>query len=217
MGIRKEQLECGKYYHIFNKSIAKYKIFTSRKEYQHFVETLKYYLYPEPNLKISRFLELSKKNQQLIIDKRNNNDNLIEIVCFCIMPTHFHLLLKQNTDGGISDYLRNIQNSYSHYFNIKHKRNGHLWQGKFKNVLIGSEEQLLHLSRYIHLNPCTSGLVNRPEEWEYSSYTEYSNWEEKLCVYQYLFHLNSKSYQNFVNNHKEYQKQLGLIKASVLE
>jgi putative transposase len=79
------------------------------------------------------------------------------------MPTHIHLVLRQLKDGGISKFMSNILNSYSRYFNIKHNRKGPLWEGRFRKVLVGSDEQLLHLTRYVHLNPVTACLVDKPK------------------------------------------------------
>ncbi|KKP88116.1 MAG: hypothetical protein UR93_C0021G0003 [Berkelbacteria bacterium GW2011_GWA2_35_9] len=215
MGTRKIELANGEFYHIYNRSIAKYKIFTSDREFQHFIYSFRYYLAPEANLRMSRFTELSTKNQVKILKKRDKKNQKIDIICYCIMPTHFHLLIKQNQDYGITDYLRLVQNSYSHYFNIKHKRSGPLWQGKFKNKQIESDEQLLHLTRYIHLNPSTSGLVDKPQDWCHSSYNEYLNSDEDLCTYKNLFNFDLSEYKKFVNNEKDYQRQLHLIKSTI--
>ncbi|PIP51529.1 hypothetical protein COZ61_00655 [Candidatus Berkelbacteria bacterium CG_4_8_14_3_um_filter_33_6] len=215
MGIRKVELSNEQYYHVFNRSIAKYEIFTSDREYQHFIYSLRYYLAPEAHLKMSRFTELSTKNQMKILNKRDRNNQPIDIICYCIMPTHFHLLVKQNKDFGVTNYLRLVQNSYSHYFNLKHKRSGPLWQGKFKNIQVKSDEQLLHLTRYIHLNPSNSILVDKPEEWLSSSYNEYLNSNEDLCTYKDIIDIDSSEYQNFVNDRKDYQRQLHLIKSTI--
>ncbi|MCM8826817.1 MAG: hypothetical protein NC904_04785 [Candidatus Omnitrophica bacterium] len=72
-----------------------------------------------------------------------------------------------------------VSNSYARYFNIKYGRRGPLWEGTFKNVLVNNDEQLLHLTRYIHLNPTTAFLVERPEDWSFSSYREYLDKEDK--------------------------------------
>jgi putative transposase len=101
---------------------------------------------------------------------QSENEQLVEVVAYCIMQTHFHLILKQVTEDGIAKFMGRILNGYSRYFNSLHSRVGPLWTGRFKNVLIRNDEHLLHLTRYIHLNPVSAGLVTKPEDWDYSSY-----------------------------------------------
>jgi len=136
------------------------------------------------------------------------------------MPTHFHLILKQLKKGGISTFIGNVLNSYSRYFNTKHKRGGPLWEGKFKNVSVETDEQLLHLTRYIHLNPTSAGLVKKPEEWPYSSYLEYLGKIKKInriCSYEDLIDISPLSYKNFVESRILYQRELAKIKHLILE
>jgi putative transposase len=73
----------------------------------------------------------------------------VTVIAYCLMPNHFHLVLRQNEDGGISQYLADFQNSYTKYFDLKHRRSGAIFNRQFKAVLIESENQLLHLTRYI--------------------------------------------------------------------
>ena len=174
-----------------------------------------YYKSPIPSLRFSRYLELSDKNRLEILSQQVNL--LIDIVAFCIMPTHFHLLLKQNTDNGITQYLFNLQNSYSHYFNIRNKRRGPLWESKFRNIRVKSDEQLLHLTRYIHLNPSSAGLANNPEDWQWSSLNEYVNGKENICQYKDIINISPQEYGSFVLDRKDYQKELSKIKALLIE
>ena len=106
-----------------------------------------------------------------------DSSKLVEIFCFCLMPNHFHLLIRQEQVGGISSFISNFTNSYTKYFNTKHNRVGHLFQGTFKAVLVESNEQLLYLSKYIHLNPARAFLVSQSliETYPWSSLLEYIN------------------------------------------
>ena len=101
---------------------------------------------------------------------QQNANLLVKVVAYCIMPTHFHMILKQILPDGITNYLGRLLNGYSRYFNVKHHRTGPLWAGRFKNCLIFSNDHLLHLTRYIHLNPTLAGMVKDPVEWKFSSY-----------------------------------------------
>ena len=218
--IRKDDLENGEIYHIFNKSISHYKIFNNHREISKIIETVRYYQVESPPYRLSRIHSFPQKIQNDLFESviENKKNRLVEIVCYCIMPTHMHFVLKQLKDNGISIFMNNISNSYSRYFNILHDRKGPLWVNRFKNILIQSDEQLLHLSRYIHINPTTAYLVNKPEDWEYSSYNEYINDNfEKICDYDGLISLSPIKYKEFVEDRIDYQQQLLKIKDMLIE
>jgi len=94
------------------------------------------------------------------------------IHAYCLMSNHFHLLL-ETPEGNLSQIMRHINGAYTIYFNIKRKRTGHLFQGRFKAILIEADEYLTELSRYIHLNPVRIEIVEKPEEYQWSSYRSY--------------------------------------------
>ncbi|MCG2725615.1 MAG: transposase [Elusimicrobia bacterium] len=207
---RKDALVTNEIYHIFNKSIADYKIFNTSNDFLRIKQNLLYYQSP----KDTSFSVFIRSNE---IEHSQKNIS-VKIIAYCIMPTHFHLILKQLDNGGISKYINNISNSYSRYFNIKHNRKGPLWQGRFKNVLVKDDEQLLHLTRYIHLNPVTSNLIDKPETWEYSSYREYLNLEKnKLCDFSEVLSIDPKDYKKFVNDRINYQRELAKVSHLILE
>lgn len=139
---------------------------------------------------------------------------IVQLIAYCLMPTHIHLILKQKIEQGISNYMRNALDGYSRYFNTCHKRKGPLWEGKFQNILIKGDEQLLHLTRYIHLNPTTASLVKKPQDWKFSSYLEYLSDENqrKFCIYDDLLQITPKRYKKFVEERINYQKELGKLK-----
>ncbi|MCM8762569.1 MAG: transposase [Candidatus Omnitrophica bacterium] len=176
---------------------------------------MKYYK-NERNLKFSQFLRLANTEK----DNNSTAEKIVEIICYCIMPTHIHLILKQLKEKGLSLFMNNILNSYTHYFNFHHKRKGPLWESRFKHVLIDTDEYLLHLTRYIHLNPVTAGLVDKPELWEFSSYKEYigmKRTEYKLCNFKEVLEINPNSYKEFVENGILTQKEIAKIKHILLE
>ncbi len=92
--------------------------------------------------------------------------------CYCLMSNHYHLLL-ETPEGNLSQIMRHINGAYTTYFNIKRKRSGHLLQGRYKAILVEADEYALDLSRYIHLNPVKVGLVECPEQYDWSSYKAY--------------------------------------------
>ena len=162
---RQTILATGENYHIFNRGNASQPTFLNKKDYQHFLETLGFYIHHSPPLRLSKFSILSKKRRHEILKRLSQKENnLINIFCFCLMPNHFHLLGQQSTENGISKFMSQIQNSYTKYFNTKRKRIGSLLQGQFKAKRIETEEQLIHVSRYIHLNPYSSFIVKSTKQ-----------------------------------------------------
>jgi len=134
------------------------------------------------------------------------------------MPDHYHFLLKIIKDGSFSKFIGDVENSFTRYFNIKFDRKGPLWQNSFKAVEIRSNEQLLHVSRYIHLNPTTSRLVERPEDWIFSSYKDFITDKKLLNDFMKEISINDiTDYKKFVENNIEYQRDLKRIKKFLFE
>lgn len=212
----KDKIVTGEIYHIYNQSISDYKIFNNEAEFNRIIELIQYYQKERQPLSFGKFKEYDK--QHLITDILNE-EKLVEIICHCPMPTHFHLALKQLKDQGISKFVNKVFNSYSHYFNIKHNRKGPLFAGRFKRVLVQTDEQLLHLTRYIHLNPVTAGLVDDPADWKYSSYKEYIGIvdEKAICEYKNILDIKPSSYKMFTENRIAYQKEIARIKNLMLD
>ncbi len=207
-----QPISTGEVYHVYSKSIADYIIFNDDFEYSRICEVLDYYKVEKPLLRFSMFKESNKQ-----IDHFENR-KLVQIICYCIMPTHVHLVLKQLKDKGISIFMSNVLNSYSRYFNIKHGRKGPLWETSFKRILIETDEQLLHLTRYIHLNPVTAHLVDNPMDWRWSSYQEYvCDNKNRICKFDDILDINPKTYKEFTEDRIEYQRELARIKNSILE
>lgn len=219
--MRKESINTGKVYHVFNKSIAGYKIFNKDSEYLRMFKTLLYYQSPNPIISFSKFLrgESNQKEKAFSLSSKPR-PKLVQIIAYCIMPTHLHLVIKQLADRGISVFMNNIQNSYTRYYNILHNRKGPLWEGPFKNVLVDTDEQLLHLTRYVHLNPATAYLISDMEEWQWSSYHEYlSNVEiaKRICEFDDLLEIRSEKYKEFVQDNISYQRELSRIKNLLID
>jgi len=171
--LAKVRLVTGNIYHIFNKSIAGFKIFNNDTEFTRMLDSIKFYQ-NRNSLKFSDFIRREEDYRAKLNDLLfSNREKFVDIIAYCLMPTHFHLILKQSRDSGISLFLNNTLNSYTRFFNSKHNRKGPLWEGRTKKILLETDEQLMHLTRYIHLNPVTSYLVDNPEDWQFSSYKEY--------------------------------------------
>lgn len=209
MGFRKTILATGQVYHILNRSVQKLPIFRGVRECELFLEAMKYYLQIEPQIRFSIF-RASRDRFTLDLNKK-----LVTIIGYCLMPNHFHFILRQEVDEGIKKFIQRLTNSFAHYFAKKYKSRGHLFEGNFKAVRIEDDEQLIHLSRYIHLNPVTSYLVEDPKDYRYSSYRIYLGEEESEIIDPSLV-LNNfssvKEYEKFVLNQKDYQRVLDGVK-----
>lgn len=220
---RKVKLKKGYIYHVLNRGVASQNIYKTPKEYKRFIYTLMYYQYANPPLRYSFYIKQGHKRKQKILKSFQLDENLyVEILCYCLMPNHYHLLIRQVANNGIAEFARLTGNSYSKYFNTKHKRSGPLFQGRFKAKRIKSDEQLLHVSRYIHLNPYSASLVDNFSQllkYPYSSLNEYSKNLEWLCYKKpILEHFkDNASYIKFVKNNADYQKSLQQIKKLNLE
>lgn len=214
MPYRKITLAVGETYHIFNHSLHDIPIFKGEREINNFLKAMEFYLASAPPVKFSIYRQ--SKESHLI----DLSDSLVKIVAYCLMPTHFHFVLFQNKDKGIKTYLQKLTNSYSHYFNFKNKRKGSLFESPFKAVRVETEEQLLHLSRYVHLNPVTAYLVEHPKDYLYSSFPTYLGEKHPLPIETstVLSSFSSpRDYEKFVLAQKDYQRKLEEIKHLLLE
>lgn len=223
MAIRKDVLVEGGMYHVCTKSIAGFNIFNNDNDFERMRQSAKYYKFVN-DVKFSDFIS-SKAIQvegfnNLIEMKFKEKDQIVKIIAYCFMPTHIHLILNQLSKNGISEYMCKVLNSYSLYFNNLHKRRGPLWESRFKNVLVKDDEQLLHLTRYFHINPVTAHLCDSPDDWQFSSYKEYLSKEKEinfLCQFNDLMDIQPSQYRKFVNDRISYQRELGKIKKLILE
>ena len=198
------------YFHIYNRGTDKRKIFNDQKDYQRFMESL--YLFNSTERVV---LRLIPKKDRFIYDRE---ETIVDIGAYCLMPNHFHLLIRAKNDGGVSSFMEKIQTAYSMYFNKKYERNGSLFQGPFKAQHISRDEYLKYLFAYIHLNPIKiidlkwkeEGIndVNKSKEflnsYRISSYLDYvadgrleSNILNKRMFPNYFE--NSKSFENFLS------------------
>lgn len=209
MSQRKTILTSGEYYHVFNRSVQKFPIFKGQRECDLFLESTGFYLQTKPPTKFSLYRRNRDKYPILLDDK------IITLVNYVLIPNHFHFTLFQNKDYGVQKFIQKVTNSFAHYFNIKYKNTGHLFEKNFEAAHIESNEQLIHLSRYIHLNPVTAYLVEKPEDYKYSSYRIYIKEEKSEIVDSSIImkqFSSVESYKKFVMDQKDYQRKLDKIK-----
>lgn len=200
------------YYHIYNRGVEKRLIFTDRQDESVFLEYLKQYLSPKDVQKLSEIIAnplsgAKEKSNALKQLQLNNFSHDVDLLAYCLMPNHFHLLIKQSTDRAIETFMRSLSTRYVQYFNRRHnKRVGGLFQDTYKAVLIETKEQLLHLSRYIHLNPASKAysLKESPQPSSYRNYlkTIKQDWVKPQEILTYFAQTGFNSYKSFVEDAK---------------
>ncbi len=225
MPYRRTPIIVGEIYHVFNRSVAKQPIFSNNRDYQRAIELLDFYSHSKPRLRFSHFNRLPQAMRTDFLEDMNKNClKQICLLSFCLMPNHFHFLIKETIEKGISNFMRNFQNSYARYFNVKNKRDGALVQSMFKIVRIESEEQLLHVCRYIHLNPLSSYIckdINGLKVYRWSSLIDYMLGKTKFEVLDLNIILgyfpSLEHFMGFTFDQADYQKELENIKHLILE
>lgn len=140
----------GYIYHIYNRGVEKRDVFLGNKDYLRFIVGLYEFNNTAPALNLGYQLNRDPIEVRLQYPKK---EQLVEILAFCLMPNHYHIMLRQKTENGITEFTRKLGTGYTNYFNLKYQRVGPLFQGKFKSVLLEKENHFIHLPHYIHLNP----------------------------------------------------------------
>jgi len=171
------------FYHIYNRGVDKRDIFLEESDYVRFLLSLKEFNCLEPigSLYEKAYRDEKESNSQLGIGFQKN-PRLVEIICYCLNPSHYHLILKQLSDSGISKYMHKVNLGYTNYFNLKNKRNGSLFQGKFKAAKIDSFEHLVWLSVYVNKNAQIHGKIEDAVNYPWCSYSQYLGIkEDNLC------------------------------------
>lgn len=200
----------GGYYHIYNRGVEKRDIIKDESDCRIFLHYIMLYLSP--------FEEILKKypnNIRLMRFARLNLSDEVDLLCFSLMPNHFHFLVKQKNKDGIIKFMRRLMTSYVIYFNKRYDRVGTLFQGRYKGIIVDKDEYLLHLTRYIHLNPCE--LNSNIDFNKFSSYKYYkgmknASWIKPKEILDY-FSLKSNeykitSYKSFVEDYMSDAKEI---------
>ena len=192
MSIRIVHFADGEFYHIYNRGNSKQKIFHNEQDYFYFIDLL-----------VSMNTEKRTNTRDAKTKKSENDDSIISIGAYCLMPNHFHILIKQEKENGISKFMQKLLTAYVMYYNKKYKHTGSLFEGKFKSKYAGEDTYLKYLFSYIHLNPLKifdeswkSKTQSLPQEklsflsgYKYSSFNEYLS--ERFVV------VNKKSFPDY--------------------
>ena len=203
------------YYHVYNRGVEKRDIFLDDKDYLAFLGCLKLYLTPPHPVdrRIAITLQgetLSNTNKVIYCPSRqpNNHEKTIDLVAYCLMPNHFHLLFRSIEKDSMTKFMRSLATRYSMHFNKKYERVGSLFQGPYKAVMVEHENQFLWVTKYIHRNPLTLSLYKenpcKLAEYPYSSYKNYlgdihQSWLHPENILVYFSKTNPRNtYQRFV-------------------
>ena len=165
----------GHYYHVYNRGCNRERIFANDDNYLFLLRRAKSFLAGYP----------------------------LSVIAYCLMPNHYHFLLRPEEDSALSPFIQRLFNSYTQAFNKQQGRSGTLFEGRAKSILVDTDEYVLHLCRYIHLNPVRAGLVTHPGEWPYSNYLEWveqrgGTLADRAFVRQYF--PTPADYETFVMN-----------------
>ena len=182
------------YYHVYARGHARQKIFRDNEDFEMFTSLFGRYLSKQP------VSDKYKKSYPHLKDQ-------VSLLCYCLMDNHFHLLLYQQSEGAMSSLMSGVMTSYSRYFNAKYGLSGSLFESRYKASRISSDPYLMHISRYIHLNP---------EDWmayRYSSIQDYyfgaPEWLEPERVIDLFGSL--PEYADFLNDYKGYKDSIEMI------
>ena len=142
--------------HLYNRGVAKQDILLNKQDYLYFLKSITKILSPD-------------------LPDEDNLYSKLRILSFTLMPNHFHLLIQQKDSDSMTQFMRKLATGYSMYFNQKHKRVGHVFQGIYKASIIEKDEYLIHLSRYIDINclDLKGWSIKSLKDYEFSSYSSY--------------------------------------------
>lgn len=170
---REEIFVSGSVYHLYNRGVNRANIFTLSDNYIYLLRKVKALLLEIP----------------------------AAVIAYCLMPNHYHLVMRQEGETPLSDFLARLFQTYTQAYNRQQNRTGPLFAGRFRCIHVDSDEYLLHLCRYVHLNPVTAGLVAKPENWPYSNFLDWIGQRQGTLIDRKLvkgYFPSPESYLKFV-------------------
>ena len=201
-------------YHILNRGVDKRQIFIDKQDYLRFIHDM--YEFNDSERTEANYYKFREYDASGKITGKNKKQkkNIVDILAFCLMPNHYHLIISPKTEKGNSQFMKKLNAGYSKYFNQKYKRTGALFQGRYKRILITDDDHFLHLPFYVHFNPLD---LSYPE-WRENKITDPKRALEFLKSYRWSSHLDYLGIKNFPSvlnirplieifgNYKDYQK-----------
>jgi putative transposase len=197
--MNREPLQIGELYHVYNHGVDDRNIFIDEYDSFRFLESLTFFNTEEA---LGGIYLCSIQETGLIVDKKPQK-KLVNIIAYCLNPNHYHLLLEQVTENGISEFMQRVGGGYTKYYNGKHKRKGSLFRGTFKSSWVNSNEYLLYLSAYINLNfrvhklPEELLTIVRSSMDEYAGRVKIQVCKKDIILEQFK---NSKEYEEYTED-----------------
>ncbi len=221
MATHRPILSTNEIYHLYNRTIGKEGSFLIKQFLDKILLITNYYRYSQ-RISFSDFNRLPQTQQENYIESALRNPPLIEIYVFSFMPNHYHFLVKQLQNNGISLFLSNIQNSFAKNYNLIKDRNGSLFEHNFKAKRITNNEEFIHLSRYIHINHVIARLIEFEQlsNSEWTSLPDYLNDKLNSFVNTKMlldYFKTAEKYLIFLKNNVDYQRKLHVIKHLLLD
>ena len=204
--MRKKPFVNKEYYHIFNRGVDKRKVFLDNNDLNRFLQSMDEFnsVTPIGSIYENSFnknrIKLGHSMSKFESGKKKEKDKLVNFVCYCINPNHYHFLLEQAVDNGIEKFMQRLGNGYTKFFNNKYLRSGSLFQGRYKSVHVDSNEYLLHLSVYINLNDRVHQLghsMSKSSWGEYIGGNNYSFCDKDIVLDQFN---KTEDYEVFAND-----------------
>jgi len=195
-------------YHIFNRGVDKRDVFLDDKDFIRLIKSMREFNQIEPigsfYKKYYQKINLTSGVQHPIgcwTPQVLPKECLVEFICFCLNPNHYHFLIKQLLEGGISEFMKRLSGGYTNYFNRKYNRSGSLFEGKFKAVQVKDYSHFLKLAVYINCNSEVHQICPA-DKWPWSSYLDYIGERDGiLCNKEIIMDefQNSLVFKNFCN------------------
>ena len=200
------------FYHIYNRGIDKRIIFSNSSDYIRFVQLL--YICNDSEIKLKNTSRYIRDEQGLALLIKRPGEKLVDILSFSLMPNHFHLLLRQSIDNGIPVFMHKLATAYCMAFNKKYERTGRFLEGPYKRKLIDSEEYLIYLSRYIHLNPVElvepgwkeRGIKNWEKVNEFLEQYKWSSYQDYIGIKNFPSIINKRFLKEYHKTEKDYKE-----------
>ena len=223
--MRKTEFACEEYYHIYNRGVDKREVFLDEKDYTRFLLCMDL-LNDEKGGQMEKLRNEKNPKVRPSEFRRSNlgipeaRQKLVDIICYCLNPNHYHFILKQLRDGGIVKFMQKLGTSYVMYFNKKYERNGVLFQGKYKSIHIDSNEYLLYLSAYVNANNFIH-KYSKNFSWPYASLPDYLGKRKgNLCQKEIIlsqFDNDFSQYQKYLHDNARYLKEKKEMEKYILE
>lgn len=196
--MRKDPLITDQYYHIYNRGVDKRDIFMNKNDLDRFVLSVKEFNTQKP---IGSIRENEKNKSDIDRLRNKDHESLVFIMCYCFNPNHFHFIIKQKVDGGISEFFKRLLGGYTKYFNETHNRNGALFQGRFKSKLIQDDQYFLKIRPYVNINYLVHDIPEEKSHLILSSCQEYDELDFDLvsteeAINLLEFYSSNKNFKN---------------------